>query len=118
MARVMYGQNARQVPCWMYVQHQGASDGTDTVGIIGASRVPVAPGAVHPLRYGTDWAHHFIVGEIIVRPHIVIGSNALQGYGAGNLYLGEHEFGAMLADGELVTGSPDVLRRVRHQWEG
>lgn len=118
MTRVMFGQNAVQAPVWMYVQHQGAAGGADTVGLVGASRMPVAPGAVHPLRYGTGWSHHFILGEVIVRPRIVIGTNALRGYGAGNLYLGDHEFGEMLADGELVTGSPDDLRRVRKQWEG
>lgn len=121
MARVMYGQNARHVPAWMYVQDQGQG----TVGLVGASRVPV--GQMHPLAYGGGhyepgsgehyWAHHFIVGEIIVRPHLVIATNALKGDGAASLYLGEHDFDRMLSDGEVVIGPDSVLRRIREQWE-
>ena len=98
MERVMYGEHARRVPCWMYVQHQGEG----IVGLVGASRVAQEP---HPLRYGTGWAHHFIVGEVIVRPHVVIGTNALRGTGAGGLYTGSHDVQAMLADGAIVGGS-------------
>jgi len=112
MARVMYGQNARHVPAWMYVQRHSA----ETVGLVGASRDP--QGAVHPLLYGSDRQHALIVGEIIVRPHLVITTDALRGAGAGSLYLGNHDFGAMLADGELAVGSEEALRRARAQWEG
>ncbi|HZR50157.1 MAG TPA: hypothetical protein VFB06_11615 [Streptosporangiaceae bacterium] len=122
MARLMYGQNARHVPAWMYVQDQGPG----VVGLVGASRVP--DGQEHPLVYGGGhyrqrggehyWAHHFIVGEVIVRPHLVVATNALKGDGAGSLYLGEHDFDRMLGDGELIIGSDAALRRVRKQWEG
>lgn len=112
MARVMYGQNARHVPAWMYVQRHA----DNTVGLIGASRVQ--EGTAHPLLYGSDRQHAFIVGEVIVRPHLVITTDALRGMGAGSLYLGSHEFGAMLADGELAVGTEEALRRARKQWEG
>jgi hypothetical protein len=112
MTRVMYGQNARHVPAWMYVQRHSA----ETVGLIGASRVP--QGTAHPLLYGSDRQHAFIVGEVIFRPHVVIATDALMGMGAGSLYLGNHDFGAMLADGELVAGSEVTLNRARRQWEG
>ena len=111
MTRVMYGQNARHVPAWLYVQHQGPG----VVGIVGASRVP--DGAPHPLRYGNDRQHSFIVGEIIIRPHLVITTDALKGYAAGGLYLGDHDFREMLSDGEVAIGSDSALRRIRQQWE-
>lgn len=112
MARVMYGQNARHVPAWMYVQRHSA----ETVGLIGASRV--LEGTAHPLLYGSGRQHAFIVGEVIVRPHVVITTDALRGMGAGGLYTGDHDFRAMLRDGELTVGSEEALRRVRRQWEG
>lgn len=112
MARVMYGENARHVPAWMYAQRHGP----EVVGLVGASRVP--EGTPHPLLYGSARQHAFIVGEIIVRPHIVIATDALMGYGAGSLYLGEHEFGEMLGGGELIVGSDATLNRIRRQWEG
>jgi hypothetical protein len=112
MGRLMYGQNARHVPAWMYVQRHADS----TVGLVGASRVP--EGTPHPLLYGSGRAHTFVVGEIIVRPHIVIATDALAGYGAGSLYLGDHPFGEMLGDGELIIGSDAALERIRKQWEG
>ena len=112
MARVMYGENARHVPAWAYVQRHGPS----VVGLVGASAV--ADGTPHPLLYGSGWQHVFVVGEVVVRPHVAIGTNALTGHGAGSLYLGPHDFGEMLADGKLLVGSEASLRRVRERWEG
>lgn len=112
MARVMYGQDARHVPAWMYVQDQGPG----VVGFVGASRVP--EGTPHPLLYGSARTHALVVGEIIVRPHLVIATDALNGTGVASLYLGEHDFPRMIADGEVVIGSDAALKRIRIQWEG
>jgi hypothetical protein len=109
MARVMYGEHARHVPCWMYAQHQGSEHGKDIVGLVGAS---LAPGDIHPLRYGTEWSHHFIIGEIIVRPQVVIGTNALRGEGAGSLFTGDHDISRMLSDGVIVAGSDARVRQI------
>ncbi len=111
MTRTLYGQDARHVPAWIYVQKHG----NEVVGLVGASRVP--PGTAHPLLYGSSRQHTFIVGEIIIRPHIVIATDALRGAGAGNLYLGDHDFTAMLADGELIVGSEGSMHLIRGQWE-
>lgn len=118
MARVMYGQNARHVPAFLYVQDQGPG----VVSLIGGS---MTRGQDHPLTYGGGhwdhgqhrpgyWPHHLIVGEIIVRPHVVIGTNALQGMGMAGLALGgeSQDFDAMLADGALVVGTEARLREI------
>jgi hypothetical protein len=68
----LYGPDARHVPAWMYVQDQGGG----TVALVGASRTP---DEAHPLRYGSQRTHQLIVGEVIVRPHYVIASDALIG---------------------------------------
>lgn len=112
MARIMFGENAVHVPAWMYVQRQGPG----IAGLVAASRVP--EGVPHPLLYGSDRQHTFVVGEVLVRPHIVIATDALRGYGAGSLFLGDHRFDEMLGDGELIIGSDNALARIRKQWEG
>lgn len=104
MARVMFGDNARHVPGWMYVQDQG--DGT--VSFVGSSRVKDAP---HPLRYGSDRTHQFFVGELIVRPHLVIATDALRGTGLAGLATGKHDIPAMLRAGEPVIDLGRVATR-------
>jgi hypothetical protein len=94
-ARVLYGQNARHVPAWLYVQDAG--DGL--VSFVGASRVD---DAAHPLRYGSDRTHQLIVGEVIVRPHLVVATDALKGTGLAGLMTGAHDIDAMLDEGEYV----------------
>jgi hypothetical protein len=98
--RALFGENARHVPAWMYVQHQGG----DVVSFVGASRVV----GEHPLRYGSDRSHQFILGEVIVRPHLVIATDALRGDGLSALAISDHDFGRMLRDGEVLFGAPPV----------
>jgi len=94
-ARILFGRYAVHVPAWLYVQHQG--DGT--VLFVGASKVP---DLAHPLRYGSDRTHQFIVGEVIVRPHRVVATDALRGSGVSFLAGGSHDLGVMLGDGEVI----------------
>jgi hypothetical protein len=109
MTRLMYGRDARRVTAWAYVQQQGPG----YVGLVGSSRVP--QGAAHPLLYGTGRAHVLLIGELVVRPHLAIATDALEGTGAGGLYAGSHDLDEMLADGELIIGSQESLRRLRDQ---
>jgi hypothetical protein len=108
--RVLYGADAQHVPAWMYVQDQGDS----TVSFVGSSRV--AEGR-HPLRYGTDYPHQFIVGELILRPHVVIGTRALLGTGLGGLATSDHDTARMLGNGALLVGTVRDLERLQSQSE-
>lgn len=113
MARIMYGQHARHVPAWMYVQNQGQSQGDGTVAMVGASRVR----GPHPLCYGSRRAHQFIVGEVIVRPHLVIATDALQGMGASALLTEYRPFAELLSAGEVLVGSDADFQSIRRQLE-
>lgn len=115
MARVMYGQDARHVPVWLYVQDQGPG----LVSMVGAS---MTRGRDNPLTYGGGhwdkgehgpayYPHYFIAGEVIVRPHVVIGTNTLKGMGLAGLAIGCPDIEGMLTDGALVAGSVDMLAR-------
>lgn len=73
--RAMFGAYAVHVPMWMKVQNQGKDGG---VLFVGASRSV-------DLRYKNDRCHQLIIGEIIVRPHVVIGSDAFIGSGISHL---------------------------------
>jgi hypothetical protein len=114
VTRLMYGRDARHVPAWLYVQDQGPG----VVSFVGSS---MTRGQDNPLTYGGGhhvrgvsvprWTHHFVIGEIIVRPHVVIGTNALRGEGLSALATSGHDIEAMLADGAHVAGSVDMLAR-------
>jgi hypothetical protein len=103
-ARLMFGENARHVPAWMYVQDNGPGG----VTFIGASNVtgthrPAPDATPHPLRYGSERTHQLIVGELIVRPHLVIATDTLRGMGLTNLaVMNPHVIAAMLRDGEKL----------------
>lgn len=99
-ARVIYGDDARHVPAWFYVQDQGAG----VVAFVGASVLPAD--LAHPLRYGSDRTHQIIVGEIIVRPHTVVATDELRGAGLGALATGafDGDIGGISARGDVIIG--------------
>jgi hypothetical protein len=97
-AKILFGENAKHVPAWMYVQDQGAG----MVMFVGASRVDIEP---NPLRFNSERTHQFVVGELVVRPHFVLGTDALRGTGTGGLATGDHDIEAMLSAGEVILGT-------------
>lgn len=96
LALIALDANVRQVPGWLYVQDQG--DGT--VSFVGSSRVP--GGGAHPLRYGSDRTHQFLVGELLVRPDYALDTNVLRGRGLGGLVTQDHDLSRFLQDGEIL----------------
>lgn len=96
-AKVMFGENAHHVPAFLYVQ--AAGDGS--VSFVGGSKLPA--GCVHPLHYGSERTHQLIIGEIVVRPHQVIASDAGRGDGIGSLLLG-HRLDEFIERGEYLIG--------------
>lgn len=93
-AKLAFGEHAVHVPAWLYVQHQG--DGVVT--LVGSSRLSDP----HPLRYGSTRAHQLILGEVVVRPHWVIGTDAVRGHGLGVLATQGHDLEAYLRQGEFI----------------
>jgi hypothetical protein len=94
------GEHARRGPAWLYVQDHGPG----LVSFVGASRIPTTPPQRHPLRYGSDRPHQFVLGEVIVRPRLVVATGTLVGTGLAGLAQGDHHLGRMLADGEVLLG--------------
>lgn len=113
-ARIMFGENARHVPMWMYVQDQGRQDGQGIISFTGASRVGAD---IHPLRYGSERTHQFVLGEIIVRPHLVIATDTLRGTGLAGLATSGHDLRRMLTAGELLLCTPSARASLREQGE-
>lgn len=95
--RVLFGANARHVPAWLYVQNHGEG----LVSFVGASRTPSPD---HPFRYGSERAHQFITGELLIRPHLVVATDTLRGKGLGLLSMNDHNLEDMLRDGEIIHG--------------
>lgn len=93
-AQIMFGTNAVHIPAWLYVQDQGGG----VVSFVGSSRTD----GPHPLRYGSSRAHQFIVGEVIVRPHLVVATDALRGEGLSGLAKASHDLDVMRSNGEVL----------------
>jgi len=104
MAKVLFGENARHVPAWMYVQGEAG-----LVSFVGASKVPTPE---HPLRFGSQRTHQFIVGDLVVRPHLVVATDTLQGMGLSALATHRHDIAAMLARGERLLD----LGLIENRW--
>ena len=128
MLGALLGSGAIRVPAWCYVQDQGRDPQRGPiVSFVGASAF-AGPDGDHPLVFGhghyesNGWgreiedprrfAHYLLNGEIIFRPGVVIGTNALKGNGLGNLMLGHESISGMLADGELIRGTQEMLARI------
>lgn len=97
MASVMFGEGARRVGR-MHMWVQGAGD--TAVSFVGASRIGL------PLKFGSDRTHTVIVGEVIVIPRVVIGTDCRRGHGLGGLITDIPEGREMLADGEILYLAP------------
>jgi hypothetical protein len=109
--QALLGENARQGTGWLYVQEQG--DGL--VSFVGAAREQ--PARPHPLRYGSDRTHQFVLGQVILRPSLVIATDTLRGRGLSGLTTGPHDLKGMLADGEILIATDPVLRKLRQAGE-
>lgn len=94
--RVMFGRHAVHVPAWLYVQDAGAG----TVSFVGSSRLP---GAAHPMRYGSERTHQFVLGELIVRPHLVVATDVYTGDGLTSLVQRFPDVDAMTSAGERLV---------------
>lgn len=101
-ATILFGENARHVPAWLYVQDHGKAGNEAVVSFAGASRMPEP----HPLRFGSGRPHQFLVAELVVRPHLVVATSTLRGTGIAGLLQGDHNIARMLGDGELLLGTP------------
>jgi len=99
MTRAMFGQYARHVPAWVVIQDMGEAG----VIIVGASRS-------QDLRYDDNHIHQLILGELIVRPHCVIGSNHLVGSGAAGLLHADNDLRAWAEHGTVIC---DPMGKIR-----
>lgn len=77
---VMFGEGARRASMYMYAQDAGEG----CVSFIGASRMK-STGLPNPLRYGSERTHQLVIGDVIVIPKAVIGTDALRGSGLSSL---------------------------------
>lgn len=125
MVTAILGQNAVRVPAWCFVQDAGRDPQRGpTVSFIGASAF-TGPDGDHPLMFGrghyesNGWGreaekpgrftHYLLNGEVIFRPSLVVGTNALRGSGLGHLVLGTWTLDELMAQGELIRGTQEML---------
>lgn len=129
MLEALLGRNAVRVPAWCFVQDQGRDPRLGpVVSFIGASAF-AGPDGDHPLMFGRGhcetngwgrpvertgrYTHYLLNGEIIFRSALVLGTNALRGEGLTGLALGNWATKDMLAEGELIRGTPEMLDQIQ-----
>ncbi len=98
LIKMMFGEHAKKIPCWLKTQKS-----IEGITFVGASRVPEL--------YTTSKEHLLIIGEIIIRPHIVIGSNHCIGHGLAGL---AKEFDTEAWSKGDIIASPMGLRLNEH----
>lgn len=74
MTKFMFGQNAVHMPAWMVLQNSGVA----TTFIGSTKQLPV---------FEASRTHTLFLGEMILRPHIVVTSNEYIGKGIANFLL-------------------------------
>jgi hypothetical protein len=79
--KVMFGENA--VHCGFNMIVQDAGDGK--IIVVAQSTSPQRGQKQHPLQFGSKRTHVLCMGDIVVRPHMVFGSDAFRGAGLNNL---------------------------------
>jgi hypothetical protein len=83
----------------VYVQSQGPG----VVSFVGSTRV--TPGDPHPLRFGSERTHQLVVGDLTLRPRLVVATDTLRGMGLSGLATHQHDIPAMLRNGEILIGT-------------
>lgn len=101
--KAMFGQHAVHIPMWMKVQQS-----SNTVVFVGASKTL-------DLCFGSERTHQLILGELIVRPHLVLGSDAFIGHGLSGLAR-ECDIEKWL-DGDLILDSIGRYAQLKNKFK-
>lgn len=88
--RLMFGQYTIHVPMWMVVQDQDP-----VVTFVGASRDL-------RLRYGSERTHQLILGEMVIRPHVVIATDHYTGTGLSGMVNHGPQINEWVKHGEVI----------------
>ena len=98
--KMMYGENAVHVPCWMFTQ-----DSTDeVVSFIGASKSL-------DLRFGGTKEQRLALGEMIIRPHFAIESDIYRGHGLAGLVMADKTDFITAEDARVLLDPLGILER-------
>jgi hypothetical protein len=98
IAKLMMGNRAFQIPLNIIAQRMSADpkDGT-VVGVFQTSNGL-------PLVHNSDLTHVLMLGDVIVRPHVMVGCNAFQGRGMNSLLMsGFADMDTWITDGTILV---------------
>lgn len=77
ITQAMFGSHAVQCGINLIIQ-----DGEDGQAIMVAQSKMKGP---HPLRFGSKRTHILLLGDMVFRPHLVLGTDSFRGVGLNNL---------------------------------
>ena len=105
MTRAMFGENAVKVPIRIIVQDPGAG----VVLFAGAMRSKA-------LTFGSELSHQYILGDAIIRPHVVLESDHPQGMGisgimTSSMYADPFEW---VRHGNVILDPLDIIKNHKY----
>lgn len=96
--KAMFGENARQVDINIITQQVEVKDSDKMLLIAQSSNF----GQVPFLDHG-KFAHHLIMADMVLRPHVIIGSNHMRGQGASGIITSAFSnIGEWIENGEIL----------------
>ena len=105
--RAMFGDNA--VHCGANMIVQDAGGGRVLVVLQSTSGRPK-----HPLMFGSNHTHQLLMGDMVFRPRVVLGSNDFAGEGISNIASGGFDLDRWL-DADLLLDPIGEVAAARRQ---
>ncbi len=76
--KAMFGQHAIHIPVNIIVQDMSSQGDGNITAVLQSS-------AGRPLMFGGKMTHQLIMGDMVLRPHLVVESDAFRGHGLSGL---------------------------------
>jgi hypothetical protein len=91
----LFGQHAMHLPINMIAQDNGIDDALSGVFQM---RHPDASKLIR----NSEFPHVLILGDMIIRPHLIMGTHRMVGHGIGGVYTDGWNMSEWVKDGEIL----------------
>lgn len=104
-SKMMFGENAIRIPIRMIVQNHGKG----VVSFIGAVKN-------EELRFGSKTSHQFILGDAVIRPHLVMATKHLEGTGLAGIVTSSsfYDIGEWVNQGTVILDPLNIVKEKKY----
>jgi len=103
--KMLFGCNAIRLPIRLVVQEHGEG----IVSFVGAIRD-------QSLRFGSTMAHQFVLGDAVIRPHLVMESEHCKGMGIASIMTSSSfsEIGEWVDKGKVILDPMEIIAKKKY----